>query len=209
MLRGGSFARGGWAGLCAALLLLGPSVALARPSVRVDLDSFWYELAPPPVPINESGPQVLDGAGRRVLAAVSALLLGFPAEFTQPPPAEIVVRAHPRHALEDVLGIVAETTSYGGAKREDETIVIDVHRSVFVGWRALNDAELRSFLGHELIHAYQLAVGFGAERGPELWRHEIEAYVWELTHMESGVRPWYREDSRTSLEMYLGLLRGR
>lgn len=194
-----------FAGLGYALLL--PAGVLAQPAIRVDLESFWYERTPPPVPISESGPNVLGGAGERVLAAVSSVLHHQRDDFPQPPPLEIVVRAHPREALEEILGIVAESTSYGGTTLEGSTVYIDVHRSVFVGWRALNDAELRSFIGHELVHAYQFGSGVDPGRGPELWRRELEAYIWEIQHMETAVRPWYREDSLAALHFYVGLLR--
>jgi hypothetical protein len=186
-----------------------PGAALATPSIRVDVESFWYEDTPPPIPTVEHEPRVLDGASERVLAAVGELLTRFPADFPQPPPLDVVVRAYPREEMEHVIGIVADTTSYGGAKLAGSTVIIDVHRSVFVGWHALNDAELRSFLGHELIHAYQFATGSHPENGPELWRREIEAYTWEAIHMEPAVRPWYREDLAFTLRMYDELSAGQ
>jgi hypothetical protein len=186
--------------ICA--LVLAPPAALSAPSIRVEVESFWYESTPPPVPTVEHEPRVLAGASARVLAAVGDLLTRFPEDFPQPPPLDVVVRAHPREEMERVIGIVADTTSYGGAKLVGTTVVIDVHRSVFVGWHALNDAELRSFLGHELIHAYQFATGPDSGNGPELWEREIEAYTWEGLHMEPAVRPWYREDLAFTLRMY-------
>jgi hypothetical protein len=182
------------------------SSAHAETAIRVDLESFWWEDAPPPA--RDGEPRVLDGASERVLAAVAALLTRFPDDFTQPPPLDVVVRALPRTELEGVVGIVADTTSYGGAKLEGGTVFIDVHRSVFVGWHALNDGELRSFLGHELIHAYQFGDGPDAGSGPELWRREVEAYSWEVRHREPAVRPWYRNETSTSLRMYSDLVRG-
>jgi hypothetical protein len=187
-------------------LALAPAAAPAAPSIRVDVESFWYEQTPPPVPVLEAEPRVLEGASDRVLAAVGELLTRFPGDFPQPPPLDIVVRAFPREEMERVIGIVSDTISYGGAELEGATVFIDVHRSVFVGWRALNDAELRSFLGHELIHAYQFAEGPFPGNGPELWNREIEAYSWEIIHMEPPVRPWYREDAAFTLRMYGDLL---
>lgn len=186
--------------ICALVAI--PDGAMPAPSLRVDVQSFWYESTPPPVPTLEHEPRVLDGASERVVAAVAALLTRFPADFPQPPPLDVVVRAQPREDMERVIGIVADTTSYGGAKLEGSTVYIDVHRSVFVGWHALNDAELASFIGHELIHAYQFATGPDTGSGPELWRREIEAYTWEAIHMDPAVRPWYRQDLAFTLRMY-------
>ena len=186
--------------ICA--LVLTPRAALATPVVRVDLGSFWYETTPPPVPMLESEMSVLEGASMRVLAAVRDMLFRFPADFPQPPPINIVVRAQPREEMERLVGLYAATSSYGGAKLEGSTVFIDVNRSVFVGWQALNDAELRCFLGHELIHAYQFATGLDSRSGPELWLREIEAYTWEAIHLDPGVRPWYREDLAFTLQMY-------
>jgi hypothetical protein len=184
----------------------GPDAAVAEPALRVDLESFWWEDAPPPA--REGVPRVLDGASERVLAAVAELLRRFPEDFPQPPPLDVVVRAQPRIDYEGVVGIVADTTSYGGAKLEGATVYVDVHRSVFMGWDALNDAELRSFLGHELIHAYQFGDGPDGGNGPELWRRELAAYAWEVLHMDAAARPWYRNDAASTLRMYADLVRG-
>jgi hypothetical protein len=197
-------------GVTCALLLcvlgLVPGRAVAETAIRVDLETFWYEDTPPP--IRDGEPRVLEGASARVLAAVAELLTRFPEDFTQPPPLDVVVRALPRTELEGVVGIVADTTSYGGAKIEGSTVYIDVHRSVFVGWHALNDAELRSFLGHELIHAYQFGDGPDTGNGPELWRREVAAYSWEVLHMDAAARHWYRAETASSLRMYADLVRG-
>src|SRR5262245_23237666 len=148
--------RAGSAALIVALLLT-PRAALATPSIRVDLGSFWYETTPPPIPTLGTELNLLDGASMRVFAAIRDVLFRFPADFPQPPPVNIVVRAQPREEMARLVGLFADTSSYGGAKLDGSTVFIDVNRSVFVGWQALNDAELRCFLGHELIHAYQFA----------------------------------------------------
>ena len=167
-----------------------PRAAFPAPSIRVDVDSFWYESTAPPFPTAENQPDVLAGASERVLAAVGELLADFPDDFPQPPPRGVVIRAQPREELTRLIGFYTDTTSYGGAKLEGSTVFIDVNRSVFVGWQALNDAELRCFLGHELIHAYQFATGPDTGNGPELWRREIAAYAWEAAHLEPAVRSW-------------------
>src|SRR5690606_12465421 len=185
----------------------GSEITPRVPVIRVDFASFWYERTPPPPPCDDAGPRRLDGSKKRVLAAVSELLLRHPTDFPLPPPLDIVVRATPREALEGIVGVVAESTSYGGSKLVGDTVYIDVHRSVLVGWHALNDAELRALLGHELVHAYQFAAGPYPGNGPELWRRELAAYTWELEHLEPAVRPWFREESATSVALYRDLVR--
>jgi hypothetical protein len=194
---------------CVALICLitaVPRAAFPAPSIRVEVGSFWYESTPPPFPTSESEPAVLTDASARVLTAIGDLLARFPVDFPQPPPHDVVVRAKPREEMQRLVGLYADTSSYGGAKLVGSTVFIDVNRSAFVGWQALNDAELRCFLGHELIHAYQFATGSDPGNGPELWRREIEAYTWEANHLEPAVRSWYREDLAFTLRMYRELL---
>jgi hypothetical protein len=81
-----------------------------------------------------------------------------------------------------------------------------VNPRVLRGPRALNDAELRSLLGHEIRHAYQFASGSAESNSPDLWRREIEAFEWELSIDDPAVRPWYRRETSQQLQLYQALL---
>lgn len=74
------------------------------------------------------------------------------------------------------------------------------------GALALNDAELSSFLGHELLHAYHYRFGPYEPGIKEFFRREIEAYRWELAHMSQGVRPFYRAEAESKLILFESLL---
>ena len=108
--------------------------------------------------------------------------------------------------LPDTLQTVADVYSYGGAELVDGVVIIDVNLIAFIGETPLNDAELRSFLAHELVHAYQFVAGPSPKNSPELWRREVAAFEWELLHMEPGVRSWYRAEAIFNLDMYRRLL---
>ena len=114
-----------------------------------------------------------------------------------------MVRAQPREEMERLVGLYAATSSYGGAKLEGSTVFIDVNRSVFVGWQALNDAELHCFLGHELIHAYAVRDRARLAEWPRLW---LSARSRRTPGRRSTSRkasdPGDREDLAFTLQMY-------
>lgn len=179
----------------------------ADETVRVDHQSFWYQRLPrwnarEPWEERAAPPD----SSRRVARLLREVLASYPKDFPQPPPIEIVVQAPSRAELSTLKGYVANRTSYGGARLVGSIVFIDIHQPVFAGPDRLNDAELRAFLGHELVHAYQ----YGKSRrklGPrELFRREIEAYTWELFHLEPAVRAPYRGDIFVNLYLYRELL---
>jgi hypothetical protein len=160
------------------------SSAAARRAVRVDRASF-----------------VQDGdffSAIRVAVAIGEILYRFRADFPQPPPIDIVVRA--QSAAE--LAQWDESLSSAGCERIGERAEIIVNPRVLRGARALNDAELRSLLGHEIRHAYQFAGGEAANNSPDLWRREVEAFEWELSNGDPAVRPWYRQETVQQLRLY-------
>ncbi len=140
-------------------------------------------------------------AGARVLWAVRALIRDHPDVFSQPPPVDIHIgRADPNpHRL-------GASFSYGGAELYGTRVMVWIERGALVGPFGLNDAELRSFLGHELLHAYQYRFGPYEPSTPEFFRREIEAYRWELDHMSQAVRPFYRGEAELQLELFESLL---
>jgi hypothetical protein len=90
---------------------------------------------------------------------------------------------------------------------EEGRAIVEVHPDALVGPSALNDAELQSLLGHEVVHGYQCVRGPCEDDPPELWRREVEAFSWELEHLGDGARQEYREDTRNNLEMFRELSR--
>jgi hypothetical protein len=197
----------------------GESIAGARPvaaaapaidaerTIQVDRASFWYEAGPRCAGLARFGlPCAPAGSAERVAEATAAAIRDRPYDFPQPPPLPIVVRARPPERLPDTFQTIADVYSYGGAELVDGIVVIDVNLTAFIGDTPLNDAELRSFLGHEIVHAYQDADGPAPKNSPELWRREVEAFDWELLHMEPGVRSWYRAEAIFNRDMYRRLL---
>jgi hypothetical protein len=176
------------------------------PSISVE-PSFWYEKGPSCAGLARwSLPCAPAGTALRVAAATDDVVRSHPRDFPQPPPIDVVVRAHPadRRGRPQSIG---DVYSYGGARLIDEAVVIDVNLVAFTGETPLNDAELRSFLAHELVHAYQYGhLGPAPDNSPELWQREVVAFEWELLHMEPGVRSWYRGEAIFNRDMYRRLL---
>jgi hypothetical protein len=186
---------------------VGPGAAAPVPEIRVDRSSFWYEEGPSCAGLARLGlPCAPRGTADRVARAVEAAIRDRPEDFPQPPPLPVVVRAHPPERLPDTLQSLADVYSYGGAELVGGVVVIDVNLIAFIGDTPLNDAELRSFLAHEMVHAYQYAGGPTPKNSPELWRREVAAFDWELLHMEPGVRSWYRAEAIFNRDMYRRLL---
>lgn len=179
------------------------------PAIRVDRESFWYEEGPRCAELERySLPCAPRGTAARVARAVEEVVRFHPDEFSTPPPYETIVRARPREAFPGGFQTVTDLLSYGGADLVGHIAFVDVNLTAFIGETPLNDAELRSFLAHELKHAYQFANGAPPRNSPELWRREVEAHEWELAHMEPGTRSWYRAEALFNLEMYRRLLKG-
>ena len=161
-----------------------PARGAARRSIRVDRASF-----------------VSNGdffSAIRVAVAIGELLYRFRADFPQPPPIDIVVRAQ----SEAERAQLDEGISSAGCERVADRAEVIVNPAMLQGPRALNDAELRSLLGHEIRHAYQFARGEAASNSPDLWRREIEAFEWELSNHDPAVRPWYRQETARQLLLY-------
>lgn len=153
-------------------------------SIRVDHGSFVRAL-------DEHG-------ALRVERALREVLTRYPVDFPQPPPIDILLRAVPPAERDSPMNSV----SYGGVSLEEGRAVVEVHPATLDGPRSLNDAELRSLLGHELIHGYQCVRGPCEDTPRELWRRETEALEWELRNMEEGVRREYREATAQDLAMF-------
>jgi len=184
-----------------------PEPAERATTIRVDRASFWYERLPrwdrrEPWEVQAAPP----GSSLRLERAVREVLAVHAEDFPLPPPLSIVVQAPPREDLETLLGYMANRTSYGGARLVGDVVYIDVNQSVFTGPDALNEAEIRAFLGHELVHAYQYGAGHVKLGHRQIWRREIEAYQWELANLEPGVRAAYRGDIHVNLFMYAEML---
>lgn len=158
--------------------------AHARRAVRVDRSSFL-----------EDGDVFV---AIRVAVAIGEILYRFRSDFPQPPPIDIVVRA--QNAAESDQW--DETLSSAGCELIAGRAEIIVNPRILRGARALNDAELRSLLGHEIRHAYQFASGEAANNSPDLWRREVEAFEWELSNGDPAVRPWYRQETARQLRLY-------
>ena len=159
-----------------------------EPTVRVDRSSFVRTVG--------------NAEADRLEAALADVLERGADVFAQPPPLDILLVAVPPGERDALLGGL----SYGGVSRVGHRAVVEVHPASLAGVRSLNDDELRSFLGHELIHGYQCGRGPCDPQPPGLWQREIEALEWELKEMTPGVRPPYREETRKNLEMYRELL---
>lgn len=175
--------------------------------LRVDHDSFWYQRLPrwnrrEPWEEQAAPP----GSSARLERAIRDVIAKYGSDFPQPPPFDIVVQAPPREDLDTLIGYMANRTSYGGARRDGATVYIDVNQCVFAGPDRLNDAELRAFLGHELVHAYQYDTGRAKLGHREIFRREVAAYTWELSHLEPAVRSEYRGDIFVNLHMYREML---
>lgn len=211
------------AGFCLALAAPLALVAVARPAelaaavpaaaahaVHVESSPFWYEEGPTCAALERWNLSCAPrGAGRRVAEATESVLRDHPRDFPQPPPLDIAVRARAERGFRESLETLADVFTYGGAELVDGTVYVDVNLTAFIGETPLNDAELRSFLGHEMKHAYQYTEGPVPRNSPELWRREVEAHEWELRHMEPGVRSWYRAEAIFNLDMYRHLLANR
>ncbi len=179
----------------------------AKPTIEVDHRSFWYQRLPrwnEREPWEE--PAAPPGSSARLERAVRDVLVTHSSDFPQPPPVEIIVRAPPREELDTLIGYMANRTSYGGARRDGVVVYVDVNQCVFGGPDRLNDAELRAFLGHELVHAYQFAAGRSKLGHREIFRREVVAYAWELAHLDDDVRSNYRADIFVNLHMYREML---
>ena len=144
------------------------------------------------------GPEQAD----RLRTALARVLREHPQDFPQPPPVDILLRAVPRGAQDDLMNSI----SYGGVHLDGSRAVVEVHPAAIAGRLALNGAELRSLIGHELVHGYQCTRGPCDGDQCELWRREAEAYGWELSNMEDEVRPEYREDTERNLAMFRAML---
>jgi hypothetical protein len=168
---------------------LAPLARADRPDIRVDRASF-----------TEGGDFF---SYIRVAVAIGEILHRFPNDFPQPPPIEIKVRAQSA----DELIQLDESLSSAGCELVNGRAEVIVNPRVLRGTRALNDAELRSLLGHEIRHAYQFASGSPEKNTPDLWRREVEAFEWELALGDPAVRPWYRRDTAQQLQLYYALLK--
>jgi hypothetical protein len=164
------------------------SASATRPDIRVDRASF-----------TETGDFF---SYIRVAVAIGELLHRYRDDFPQPPPIDIRVRAQSA----DELVQLDESLSSAGCELVDGRAEVVVNPRVLRGTRALNDAELRSLLGHEIRHAYQFASGSADSNSPDLWRREIEAFEWELALVDPAVRPWYRHETAQQLRLYHALL---
>jgi hypothetical protein len=179
------------AAVIAVLGVEGPLLAAAdRHEIRVDRASFAD---------GENGDFF---SYVRIAVAVGELLHRFPDDFPQPPPIDIKIRA--QNAAE--LTQLDESLSSAGCELIDGRAEVIVNLRVLTGTRALNDAELRSLLGHEMRHAYQFAKGSPDGNSPDFWRREVEAFEWELSHDDAAVRPWYRRETQQQLRLYYALL---
>jgi len=186
----------------------GVASAQAPAELRVERDSFWYECAAPAgAPSDPSGGEPeAPPCARRLVVALELVVREHPEKFPQPPPLTTVIRAVPREQLGSSPLWSSALGSYGCATLVDGVVVIEIGPSTFIGRDALNDAELRSFLAHELVHAYQFARGTHAGRPGELARRELEALDWELAHLEPDVSVAYRADLVFNRKMYAAML---
>jgi hypothetical protein len=171
-------------------LLLSSTSPAAEPTIHLDHPSFMRS-------VGEKNALEVEAALRDVLGK-------HPRDFPQPPPLEIVIQPQPPEAAGRLVDILAD----GGARKVGERVVVEINREAIVGRHALNGAELRSLLGHEILHGYQCARDPCDDRGSKLWRREIEAFAWEERNFEPGVRSPYREETRKNLLMFRAILAG-
>ena len=162
--------------------------------VRIDGGTFWYDCAPPAA------------CAERIAAALEWVLREYPERFPRPLPVVAVIRAVPRERAESSALWSTPLGAYGCATLERGIVVIEVGPRTFVGRDALNDAELRSMLAHELLHAQQYTRGEHAGSAREIARRELEALDWEIAHLEAGVRPAYHEDLEFNRRMFAAML---
>ena len=176
--------------------------------VRVERESFWFDVDDASAGSGTSDDDAFVPACVGSLAdALEAVLRLYPEQFPQPPPLTTVVRAVSREEARGNPAWSRSIGAYGCAALLDGNVVIEVAPSICVGRDALDDAELRSLLGHELVHAYQFArLGDHRHDPDEIARREIEALEWESAHVEPSVRGWYRDDLQFNLKMYRAML---
>lgn len=176
--------------------------------VRIERESFWYDSDHGSTgSVASAEDAFVPECVARIADALDAVLRLYPDRFPQPPPLTIVVRAVSREQARTSAMWSRAIGSYGCAALVDGMVVIEVSPSTCVGRDALDDAELRSFLGHELLHAYQFSHDGSHRHDPdEIARREIEALEWESAHVESLVRGWYRDDLQFNLKMYRAML---
>lgn len=173
--------------------------------IRVDVGSFWYACAPVP-PAGEGDAAPAGGCGERGQDALETLLREYPETFPRPAPVVTVVRAVPREHVDRGTTWSSALGAYGCATLERGIVVIEIGPSAFSGRDALNDAELRSLLAHELLHAHQYVRGEHGGRAREIARRELEALDWEIAHLEPEVRPGYRADLEFNRRMFAAML---
>jgi len=180
----------------------------AGAQVRVERESFWYDGNAASAGSRASDEDAfVPECVEHVANALDAVLSLYPSQFPQPPPLTIIVRAVPRERARSSALWSRSIGAYGCATLLDGIVVIELAPSICVGRDALDDAELRSFLGHELIHAYQFArLGDHRQEPDEIARREIEALEWESARVEPQVRAWYRDDLQFNLKMYRAML---
>ena len=181
-------------------------VVPATGAIGVDGATFWYPCAPPDAATSSGGEAPAVMCRQRIATALADVLREYPESFPQPPPVVTVIRAVPRAQVEAGTTWSSATGSYGCATLENGIVVIEIGPSAFAGRDALDDAELRSLIAHELVHAYQFARGPHEGRPSEIARRELEALDWEIAHLEPEVRPWYREDLDYNRKMYAAIL---
>lgn len=184
-----------------------PSRAAAREvgGIRVEVGSFWYACTPvPPAGAGDAAPA--GGCGERVVTALETLLREHPETFPRPLPVVTVVRAVPREHVARGTTWSSALGAYGCATLERGIVVIEIGPTAFTGRDALNDAELRSLLAHELLHAQQYVRGEHGGRAREIARRELEALDWEIAHLEPEVRPGYRADLEFNRAMFAAML---
>jgi len=172
--------------------------------IRVDVGSFWYACTPPPA--GEGGGAAAGGCGERILGALETVLREYPETFPRPLPVVTVVRAVPREHVERGTTWSSALGAYGCATLERGVVIVEIGPGAFTGRDALNDAELRSLLAHELLHAYQYVRGEHGGRAREIARRELEALDWEIAHLEPAVRPGYRADLEFNRKMFAAML---
>jgi len=189
-----------------------PAAAREVGGIRVEIGTFWYDCPPVTPPVaGEGGDLLAEGAargacGERVLAAIETLLREYPETFPQPLPVVTVVRAVPRERVDRSAAWSSALGAYGCATLERGVVVVEIGPSAFAGRDALNDAELRSLVGHELLHAYQYVRGEHGGRAREVAGRELEAIDWELAHLAPEVRAPYRADLEFNRAMFAAML---